>query len=305
MDRIQALRLFAHLAEHESFTAAARALGVKQSTASKWVAALEAELGVPLVARTTRAVALTDEGRLLLDRARGVLGSFDALVAEFSERGRSPRGHLRVSVPVVFGRLFVVPAVGDFLGRFPQVSIQLVVGDRDVRLVEEGYDLAVRVGPPTDPMAIGRQLGESRRLLVASPAYLLARGAPRSPADLRQHDCLVDVDGITPGGWRFGRGVSLEPPVAVRGRFTANNSEAVLEAARRGLGIALLADWLVGDDVRRGRLVPLLDDVSAPPAPIFALRAPSAFPSTALVALIDHLAAALAALPRDPDRTVG
>ncbi len=295
MDRIEALRLFSRLAERGSFSAAARDLKIKQSTASKWVAELEDELGASLVERTTRSVRITEEGHRLLERARDVLTSFAQLKADFAARSPEPRGPVRVSLPVVFGRRLVVPAIGDFLARHREVSVELVMGDRYVNLVEEGFDLAIRVGVPADTSARGKKLADSRRVLVAAPAYVKAHPKLRSPADLREHECLVHGDGNAAAVWRFGKTAAKAVPVAVRGRFAANNSEAVALLARQGLGIALLADWLVQEDLARGRLVPLLERFVAPPAPIYALSPPGRFPTATVRALTEHLARALSA----------
>lgn len=294
MDRIEAHRLFVTLAERGSFSAAAKELRIKQSTASKWVAALESELGANLVQRTTRSVHLTDAGRRLLARSRELLAGFAALQDEFRAQNPAPSGRLRVSLPVVFGRLFIVPALAEFLAQHPQVSAELVFNDRYVNVVEEEFDLALRVGVPVDTSARGRKLAESRRVLVASPAYVAAHGRPQLPKDLRRHACLLHADAGN-ALWRFTRGTGRELPTPVRGRIVANNSEAVLLLVRRGLGIALLADWLVQADLARGRLVPLLEDFATPSAPIYALTPPGKFASTAVRALIDHLATALTA----------
>ena len=164
-----------------------------------------------------------------------------------------------------------------------------------MNIVDGGFDLAVRVGGPLDTSARGRKLGDSRRVLVASRGYLKAHGRPRAPSDLRAHHCLVHGDANAATVWRFGKERGKDTPVPIRGRFAANNSEAVLLMARQGLGIALLADWLVADDLRRERLVPLLEDFTAPRAPIFALTPPGRFSSATVRALTDHLAATLAA----------
>jgi molybdate transport repressor ModE-like protein len=290
MDRIDALRLFSRLAERGSFSAAARDLKVKQSTASKWVAELESALGTTLVERTTRSVRVTEGGQRLLARARAVLLAFDELSTDFEQRAAEPGGHVRVSIPVVFGRIFVVPAVGGFLKRYPQVSAELVINDRYVNLVDEGFDLAIRVGVPTDTSSRGRKIAESSRVLVGAPAYLKAHGEPRTPDDLRKHQCLVHGDVSNPVTWRFGKGAEKGAPIRVQGRFAANNSEAVALMARQGLGLALVADWLVAEEVRRGRLVRLLREYAAPPAPVYALSPPGRFPSTTVRALSDHLA---------------
>ncbi|HET9959176.1 MAG TPA: LysR family transcriptional regulator [Polyangiaceae bacterium] len=290
MDRLDALRLFSRVAERGSFSAAARELKVKQSTASKWVAELESTLGSTLVERTTRSIRITESGQRLLVRAREVLAAYDELSADFENRAPTPRGSIRVSLPVVFGRLYVLPAIADFLKCYPQVDAEIVMSDRYVNLVEEGFDLALRVGVPTDTSARGRKIAESRRVLVAAPAYLRAHGTPRTPEDLRRHQCLVHGDANVPGTWRFGRAGESGVPISVKGRVAANNSEAVALMARRGLGLALLADWMVAEDIRRGRLVPLLPEYALPPAPVYALSPPGRFSSTTVGALIDHIA---------------
>ncbi|MFZ5896415.1 MAG: LysR family transcriptional regulator [Myxococcota bacterium] len=295
MDRLDALRLFSRLSERGSFSAAARELKIKQSTASKWVAELESALGTTLVERTTRSIRITESGQRLLMRARDVLAAFDDLSAEFEQRAPAPRGRVRVSIPVVFGRLYVVPAIGDFLKRYPQVSAELVMSDRYVNLVDEGFDLAIRVGVPMDTSARGRKIAESRRVLVGAPSYLKTHGKPRTPDDLRQHECLVHGDVNAPITWRFGKEGETGVPIPVRGRFAADNSEAVALMARRGLGLALLADWIVGEDIRRGRLVPLLREYAPPPAPVYALNPPGRFSSTTVRALTDHLIEAVGA----------
>jgi DNA-binding transcriptional LysR family regulator len=293
MDRLDALRLFSRLAERRSFSAAARDLKIKQSTASKWVQELEAELGVNLVDRTTRSVHLSEDGKRLLARAHDVLAAFDELGAEFASLAPIPRGKVRVSAPVAFGRLFIAPVLSEFLRAHVEVEIELVLNDRYINLVEEGFDLAFRVGIPTDTSARGRKIADSRRLLVAAPSYLDGRRRPKTPDDLREHECLVHGDASAPNVWRFGTDSKPVAPVPVRGRFAANSSEAVALLARDGLGIALLADWLVRDDLERGALVPLLTSFAAPPAPIFALTPPGRFASVTVRALTDHVAASL------------
>ena len=292
MDRIEALRLFVRLGEQRSFSAAARDLKVKQSTASKWVAELERQLGTALVERTTRSLHLTDAGRRLHARARELIAAFEAMTEEVTQNREVPMGRVRLSAPVVFGRLFVAPALTEFVKRHPRIDLEIVLNDRYVNLVEEGIDLAVRVGVPADTTARGHKLAESRRFLVASPAYVRARGLPATPRALREHECLLHGDAKT-AIWRFSRGGEQERPVPVKGRISANNSEIVLELARNGLGLALLADWLVRSDLSRGKLVRLLEEYEAPPAPVYLLTPPGQYPVTAVRALHDHLAVAL------------
>ena len=293
-NKIDALRLLARVAERGSFSAAAKDLKIKQSTASKWVAELESDLRTSLVQRTTRSVHITDAGRRLLARACDVLAAFDEMMGEFEERNPEPTGRIRLSVPVVFGRLFVVPAVVDFLKRHQQVQAELIFNDRYVNLVDEGFDLAIRVGIPTDTSDRGRKLADSGRVLVASPAYLKSHGRPANPKDLKEHECLMHGDGNAAMVWHFGRPTGADVPIPVRGRLAANNSEAVLTMARSGLGIALLADWLVEADLKQGRLIPLLETFTTPPAPIYALSPPGRFSAVTVRALTDHLALTMA-----------
>jgi DNA-binding transcriptional LysR family regulator len=303
MDRIEAMRLFVRLAERGSFSAAAKDLKIKQSTASKWVAELEAQVGAGLVQRTTRALHFTPSGETFLARSREVLASFDAMMGEMGEMSAEPAGRIQLTAPVVFGRRFVMEPVGAFVKRHRKVEVDVVLDDRYVSLVEETFDLAIRVGVPVDTSARGRKLGEGARILVASPAYLEARDTPQTPEQLTQHECIVHGGAASSAIWRFARRSgkrARELPVAVRGRVAVNNSEAAMALACAGHGIALLADWLVADDVARGTLVPLLEHYETPAAPLFALTPPGRYPSPTVRALIDVIAAALAvSLPRD------
>lgn len=293
MDRLDALRLFCRVAARGSFSAAAGDMKVKQSTASKWIAELELQLGASLFQRTTRSVQITDAGRRLLTRAGDVLAAFDDMTAEFAADNPEPTGSVRMSVPEVFGRRFVVPVVADFVLAHPRVRVELVFNDRYVNLVDEGFDLAVRVGVPVDTSARGRKLAESRRVLVASPDYVQRLGTPATPKALAQHQCLVHGQTAPSMVWRFRRGRGAETVVSVSGSVAANNSEAVLQLALRGLGVALLADWLVGDALRQGTLVALLTSYAVPPAPVYVLLPPGRFPSTTVRALSEQLAASV------------
>jgi len=294
MDRINVLRAFTRLVEVGSFTAVADELRVKQSTVSKWLAQLEDELGVVLVDRTTRAQRVTDAGQRFYERARGVLAAWDEAVGELRAEGDDPlRGRVRLSLPVVFGRLFVVPLVVDLLEAHPELEVEMVFGDRYVRLVDEGFDCAIRVGVPVDSSLRAHVLGASDRRLVASPDYLAAHGRPRAPRDLEAHQCLLH-DALGPAVvWSFRQGDQTRR-ASVRGRVAANHSEATQEMARRGLGVCLLASWLVDPDIAAGRLEPLLEDWAAPRASIQALTPPGRHVAAPVRGLIDHLRAGLA-----------
>jgi DNA-binding transcriptional LysR family regulator len=273
MDRLEALRAFVRVIELGSFSQAASELRVKQSTVSKWIAALEDGLATRLIERTTRSQRATPAGRVLYDRAREILAAYESVKAEITAAEGAPAGRLRVSVPVVFGRRFLFAALPRFMRRYPDVELEVVADDRYLNLVAEGLDVAVRVGRPVDSTFRTQILGRSPRRLVASPRYLARRGAPARPRDLERHACLLHTGLKNDEVWSFRRdGRTVRVPV--RGRFSANHSEALLLMAKSGQGIALLADWLVRREVEKGRLAVLLEDYTAPAAPIAAVLPP-------------------------------
>jgi DNA-binding transcriptional LysR family regulator len=287
------MRLYVRLVELKSFSAAARELRLKQSTASKWLSSLEEEFGVTLIERTTRTQRVTEPGEVFYARAKELVAGYDNTALELSNRAPELTGSLRVSVPVVFGRRFVLPVVAEFLRRFPKLELDLVFSDHYVNLVEAGFDVAVRVGVPTDTSFRSRGLGGTKRVLVASPAYLKLHGTPHHPSELAGHSCLVHSGSNASDLWLFHSG-KKRYRAQVRGRLTANNSEALLLAVQSGLGIALLAAWLVEAEVRRKRLVVLLADYSAPSAPLNALMAPGRHVHPRVRAFVDFLAERLA-----------
>lgn len=258
------------IVETGTLSAAADDLRVAQSTVSKWLVALEDELGVRLLDRTTRHRRVTASGERFYARATEILAAYAEVSAELQEGSPQATGRLRVSVPVVFGRLYVAPLVAKFLRKHSGLDVELLCSDRYVDLTAEGVDVAIRTGRAVDSSYRARHLGQTPRRLVASPGYVSRAGRPPSPAALRQHDCLRHTTVSTPQVWTFTRG-GRTTRAEVRGRAAANNSDALLVLAKAGLGIALLASWLVDADLRAGRLVTLLDDYEAPPAPITAL----------------------------------
>lgn len=293
MDPLTTLRAYSRLVELESFTAVARELHVRQSTISKWIATLENDLGVRLVDRTTRSLRVTDAGQRFYQRASMIVSDYDAAVGEIREEAAALRGRIRMSVPVVFGQRFVAPAVTDFLLQHEGVELELIFSDRYVSLVEEGYDLALRVGIPVDSALQSHALGSGGRYLVAAPSYLARHGTPREPDDLRMHQCLVHTERSTRAAWSFRRG-KRKHHVRVGGRVSANHSESTLLMAKSGLGIALLTSWLVESELKCGSLIPLLKDYEPPPAPIRALTPPGRLLTPRVRALIEHLRLTLA-----------
>lgn len=290
------LRAFAAVVDNGSFTAAASALRVKQSTVSKWMAALEDELGVALLDRTTRSLRVTDAGLRFHARVQDVVSAYETAVTEARGDSAILSGTIRVSLPVVFGRLFVVPLLARLLRQHEGLELDLVFSDRYVRLVDEGFDVALRVGTAVDSTLRAHVLGGSSRRLVASPGYVRGHGAPERVAELAYHECLVLASAQGRDAWRF-KAAGRTHRVTPRGRVRTNNSEAALTLARGGMGVALLAAWLVDADIRAGRLVQLLPDFEAPRAPIHALTAPGKRVPARVVALLEHLRAGLQAPP--------
>lgn len=256
MDRLDALAALVAIAEHGGFAAAARAMRVSPQAVTRAIAGLEARLGVPLFQRTTRSVRLTEEGAAFLERARGVLA--DLRDAELAAAGSAaePQGTLKVTAPVVFGRLHVVPLLARLLAVHPRLRAELVLVDRVVHLVEEGIDAAVRVGTLADSALRAIKLGEVRRVLVASPAYLEANGTPETVDDLRRHG-VVAFTGVSPTDeWRFGP--DGRTAATVRPRLVVNTAAAAIAAALEGVGVARVLSYQVGAEVASGRLVELL-----------------------------------------------
>ncbi|MEZ4442376.1 MAG: LysR family transcriptional regulator [Polyangiaceae bacterium] len=298
MDRLAATQAFVRIVELGSFTACARDLGVRQATVSRWLAALEDELGVQLLDRTTRRVRVTGAGQRFYDEAHDLA----ALWASAADRARETHqllaGRLRVSVPVVFGQRFVTPHLADFLGRHPKLEIELGFTDRYVDLVSEGVDVALRVGRPVDVGYRARQLAVTPRRLVAAPAFLARHRAPRRPRDLTDLPCLLHRGLDNRAVWSFEKG-GRRIRVTVSGRVSVDHSETLLALALAGEGIALLASWLVDDAIGEGRLVPLLADHQLPTAPIQALTAATRHRPRAAEVFLDFLEACLAErLPR-------
>jgi DNA-binding transcriptional LysR family regulator len=256
MDRFDEINAFAAVADARSFTQGARRVGVSSAQVSKLVARLENRLGARLLNRTTRDVSLTDTGRAYLERARGLLEDFEAL--EGSVRDQSgPRGLLKISAPVSFGANQLTPALLDFAAAYPEVSLDVSSTDRIVNLVEEGFDVGVRIGQLADSSVIARKLAAVRMVTCAAPNYLQAAGAPATPQDLAQHEAIIDTNVPEPTIWTYG-GHNDRYEVRVHGRLRFGGADACVAAARRGLGIIRTPAFSAAEDLRAGRLTPLL-----------------------------------------------
>jgi DNA-binding transcriptional LysR family regulator len=260
MDRLSAIEAFVAVAEASSFSEAARRLRGSKSAISRLVAGLEAELGARLLNRTTRSLTLTEAGRGYFDRASRILADLKEANLAVSQLQATPRGRLRVSAPMSFGFLHMAPALATFLTRYPDVELDLVMNDRFVDLVDEGFDAAVRIGSMDDSSLVARKLAPIRRAVCASPAYLKARGVPDTPDDLKAHECLSNSNISITHEWRFTARDGKPWPVEVRGRLSANNGDALRMAGLSGMGLINLPTFIIGDDLRAGTLVRVLDD---------------------------------------------
>jgi DNA-binding transcriptional LysR family regulator len=256
MDRLDAMRAFLAVADRASFAEAARHLRWSPATTTRAIAMLEAELGLSLLHRTTRAVRLTERGALYADRCRDILSDIEATRSLVRGEDAAPRGMLAVTAPVLFGRLHVMPIAEALGASHPQLAIRLTFVDRVTSLVEEGFDVAVRIGQLPDSALVATKVAEVRRVVVASPRYLQRAGTPSVPAELRHHR-IVSFDGVgSTNEWRFG--AKGETSVTLDPKLSVNCAEAALDAIERGQGIGRLLSYQVEAGVATGRLVPLL-----------------------------------------------
>jgi DNA-binding transcriptional LysR family regulator len=256
---LQHLGSFLAVANAGSFVAAADSLGLSKAAVSRHVADLEAQLGVRLLHRTTRRLSLTDDGQRLHARATELLASADELEAEMSSSSGQATGLLRINAPTTFGNLHLAPLWSRFLAENPGVSLDVTLSDRIVDLVEEGYDLAVRISTLASSQLVSRRLASTRMVLCAAPAYLAAHGRPRHPAELAQHPVISYAYWTGGDDWRFS-GPEGEVHVRVHPRLHTNSGDTCRIAALHGQGVVLQPDFLVGEDLRRGDLVELMPE---------------------------------------------
>lgn len=282
------LEAFEAILRHGSFTAAARQLELTPGAVTRRLAALEARLGVKLLNRSTRRLSLTESGRHYYAQVAPALAQILAAGERVHDLSAQPRGELRVSLPMNFGRLYVIPHVGEFLRRWPQIELDLQFDDRFVDLIGEGFDAAIRIGALEDSRLVARRIAQTRRILVAAPAYLQRRGAPASPGALIEHDCLHYTLFRDTPTWEFhGRGEPWRVPV--RGRLKANYGAPLVEAALRGEGILQTATFAVAEELADGRLVEVLPDWSLLPIGIYAVYPSREYRPRKVEAFIDFL----------------
>lgn len=289
MGRLEAMQVFTAVASTGGFAAAARRLGTSPPAVTRAVAALEKRLGTRLLHRTTRVVRLTDAGERFLADCRRLIAEVDDAEAAAAGAHAELRGALAITAPAMFGRLHVAPLALEFLRRHPLVEIRTLFVDRVVGLVDEGIDVAVRIGSLPDSSLTAIRVGSVRRMVCAAPSYLAARGTPVEPAELAGHD-VVSMTGLTPSpAWAFGGGIT----VPVSPRFSTNLPDVALHAARAGHGLAMLLSYQLAADLDAGRLVAVLARWEPPPLPIHVVHGAGRRPSARVRAFVDHAVAAL------------
>src|SRR5712672_283402 len=267
MDRLDAMQAFVAVADLEGFAPAARKLGLSPSAVTRLIAALEGRLGARLLQRTTRKVALTDVGARYLERVRRILADVEEAEGAAEGEQTRPGGRLVVSAPLGFGRLHVSPIMSAYLKRYPEVSGELRLSDRMINLVEEGVDLAVRIGHLPDSSLVARHVGEMRRIVVASSGYLRQRGEPETPEAIASHETIQFGAVTAPPDWRFvedGR----EVRVACTPRFTTNSADAAIQYAEQGGGLTRVLAYQAAEAIKAGRLRIVLEKFEQPPLPI-------------------------------------
>jgi DNA-binding transcriptional LysR family regulator len=267
MDLLAAFQVFVRVSESGSFSAVAREMGLSQPAISRQIAALEDHFGERLLHRTTRSLTLTDDGRDLLVHATRVLDSLQEAETAVGRRRGTVAGMVRLSVPVIFGRLYLTPRIGRLLNAHPALELDILFNDGLADLVAEGIDLAVRAGLVPDSSLIARSLGMVARYALASTDYLQRRGTPLVPADLEQHDCLMFTQGASPTHWTFD-GPGGKVSIAIRGRFRSDSGEGVREAVISGYGIGMLPAWYFRDEIQNGKVKILLRDWQVPGVPV-------------------------------------
>jgi DNA-binding transcriptional LysR family regulator len=267
MDRLEAMSVFAAIADGGSLSAAGRRLNVPLATVSRKLADLEAHLKTRLITRSTRKLVLTEAGREYLDACRRILEQVEEAERAASGAYANVKGQLVVAAPIVFGHLHVVPVAAAFLERYPEVDIQLRLGDRNVNLIEEHVDVALRIGALPDSNLVATQLGSIRRVVCASPAYLKRLGTPQSLGDLAAHRCIT-FDGLDAATtWTFLDDAGNKRQVPVHSRMTVSTADAAIAASVLGLGLTRVLSYQVADALREGRLVRVLADEDPPAVP--------------------------------------
>lgn len=289
MDDVNAYLVFARVVEEGSFTAAAERLGESKSAVSKQIGRLEDSLGTRLLNRTTRRMSLTEAGAVFYERVRRVVEEVEEARIAVSQLQATPRGTLRVSAPVSFGIAHIAPVLPEFMQRYPDLHVDISLTDHLVDLVEEGIDVAIRIGALTDTSLIARRIRNYRRLIVASPDYWRKHGMPEHPSELIDHNCLTYTYSVRGRSWRLNAPDGSEVTVQIGGNMNANNGEILLSAAAAGLGVIQSPSFLCEPWVADGRLVPALEPFEFEPIGLHAVFPHARNLSTKVRVFVDYL----------------
>lgn len=266
MDKLQTLEVFVAVAEAESFAGGARAVGLSAPSATRGINALEDRLGARLFTRTTRVVRLTDEGRSYLEEVRAILADLQAADDAVSGAVGNPKGLLRITTPVEFGRLHVTPIVAEYLDLYPDVNASIMMLDRVVNLVDEGQDVGIRIGPLSSSGLMAIRVGRVRRVICGSPDYFAKNGVPQTLEDLSDHRLIVASTVTLTGEWRFGK--LQDKVVRINPRLAVSSIAAAVEIARQGWGLVSVLSYQIGPDLRAGTLQTVLEEYEPDPMPI-------------------------------------
>jgi DNA-binding transcriptional LysR family regulator len=289
MDTLNGMAVFARVIEMGSFSAAARDLRLAKSTVSKQVAALEQRLGARLLNRTTRRLSPTEVGRAYYERCTRIIAEVEEAELAVSRLQLEPRGTLRLNAPMSFGNLHVAPVIADFMNAYPELTVDMTLNDRLVDLVDEGFDVAVRIGKLADSTLIAKKIAPSRQVVCAAPEYWQAHGIPARPQDISNHNCLIYTYLRNPHEWIFKMADGVKT-VSITGKLRANNGEALRAAALKGYGVYLGPTFIVGEDLRSGRLQAVLRDFEIQNHFIHAVYPHSRHLSVKVRAFVDFLA---------------
>jgi DNA-binding transcriptional LysR family regulator len=294
MDRLHLMTVFVAVAEEESFVGGGRRLGMSPPAITRAIAALESRLGVKLLKRTTRHVRVTEAGQRYLDDARRIIGELDEADEAAAGINAVPRGHLVVTAPAMFGRLFVMPGITDYLARFPDMTVSALFLDRVVNLIDEGVDAGVRIGPLPDSSMQAIGVGHVHPVVCASPAYLDAHGTPRTPADLAGHTLVTPINARAIGEWKFAhQGQTIA--TRVEPRLTVTSNDGAIAALCEGFGLSRMLSYQVAPLLASGALRAVLVDYEMPPIPIHVVHREGRSGSAKVRSFVDLMVARLRA----------
>jgi DNA-binding transcriptional LysR family regulator len=288
MDKLNSIKAFTKVVQQGSFAAAARELRLSRSAVSKYVIDLEQELGVQLLVRTTRSASPTENGQAYYERCVAILADLEEADVTVTRLQAEPRGILRVNAPMSFGTLHLGPALSDFMERYAELQIQLILSDQQIDPVQEGFDVTLRIADLPSSSLIARKIAPAHRVVCASPSYLQRRGTPQRPSDLREHDCLTYGHLATGKQWKL-TGPDGEHWIPISWTLCTNNAEVLCDAAVRGRGIALLPTFIAAAELRRGSLQTILESYEAPQISIYAIYPETRHLSVKVRVFIDFL----------------